>query len=81
MPASLTPQKFVAKWSQIRLSEIASAQSHFNDVCALVTHWHDFVSAHTLAVAAAAPRAGVLGTACGAVDVEAGTNVPIMSCL
>ena len=35
---ALTPQEFVAKWSKIRLKEMTVAQSHFNDVCALVEH-------------------------------------------
>jgi hypothetical protein len=34
----LNPQEFVAKWRQIQLKEIATAQSHFNDVCTLVDH-------------------------------------------
>ena len=38
MPPTLSPQKFVAKWSQIRLKEMTVAQSHFIDVCALVNH-------------------------------------------
>lgn len=36
--ASLTPKKFADKWSRIQLKEITTAQSHFNDVCALVEH-------------------------------------------
>ena len=36
--ASLSPKAFVEKWSQVRVNEIAAAQSHFNDVCALVGH-------------------------------------------
>lgn len=35
---SLSPQQFVKKWSKIQLKERTSAQSHFNDVCALVGH-------------------------------------------
>lgn len=31
-------QQFVSKWKEIELSEIAVAQSHFIDVCALVGH-------------------------------------------
>jgi hypothetical protein len=34
----MTPQQFVAKWSQIQLKEITTAQSHFLDVCQLVGH-------------------------------------------
>ena len=34
----MTPQEFVAKWSQIHLNERATAQSHFNDVCRMVGH-------------------------------------------
>ncbi len=36
----MTPAEFVAKWSNLknRLNELAAAQSHFNDVCALVGH-------------------------------------------
>ncbi|MCB9134394.1 MAG: class I SAM-dependent DNA methyltransferase [Anaerolineales bacterium] len=34
----MTPHQFVQKWSQILLNEIAMAQSHFNDVCALIGH-------------------------------------------
>lgn len=35
---TLSPQQFVKKWSQIQLKERTIAQSHFNDVCALVGH-------------------------------------------
>jgi type II restriction/modification system DNA methylase subunit YeeA len=38
MMSDLTAKQFVAKWSQIRQSERASAQSHFLDVCRLVGH-------------------------------------------
>ena len=38
MQRNMTPQDFVAKWSQIRLKETAASQSHFNDVCRLVGH-------------------------------------------
>ena len=34
----MTPKQFVAKWSPIQQKETAVAQSHFNDVCALVGH-------------------------------------------
>jgi SAM-dependent methyltransferase len=34
----MTPSQFVAKWSRIQQKETATAQSHFNDVCALVGH-------------------------------------------
>jgi type II restriction/modification system DNA methylase subunit YeeA len=34
----MTPEQFVAKWSKIQQKERAAAQSHFNDVCALVGH-------------------------------------------
>jgi hypothetical protein len=36
--ANMTPTRFVKKWSQIQLKERTSAQSHFNDICALVGH-------------------------------------------
>lgn len=36
MPHTLTPAAFVAKWQQANQKEIALAQSHFNDVCALI---------------------------------------------
>lgn len=36
--AEMTPNKFVQKWSQIYQKESAIAQSHFNDVCALIKH-------------------------------------------
>jgi hypothetical protein len=35
---TLSPQQFVKKWSQIQLKERTIAQSHFNDICALVGH-------------------------------------------
>lgn len=38
MAYSLTPGQFVKRWSPIQLRERASAQSHFNDICALVGH-------------------------------------------
>ncbi|MGB1252300.1 MAG: class I SAM-dependent DNA methyltransferase [Candidatus Promineifilaceae bacterium] len=34
----MTPQQFVQKWSRIRINELAIAQAHFFDVCALVGH-------------------------------------------
>jgi type II restriction/modification system DNA methylase subunit YeeA len=34
----MTPQQFVAKWSQIQQMETAVSQSHFNDLCQLVGH-------------------------------------------
>ena len=36
--ATLTPTQFVNKWSRIQVKESAVAQTHFNDVCALVGH-------------------------------------------
>ena len=36
MPAPVTPQVFVARWRDTQLTESASAQSHFNDLCALL---------------------------------------------
>jgi type II restriction/modification system DNA methylase subunit YeeA len=38
MPASISPQDFVAKWTHATLKEHAAAQSHFNDLCALIGH-------------------------------------------
>ena len=38
MPASISPQDFVAKWMYATLKEHAAAQSHFNDLCALIGH-------------------------------------------
>lgn len=38
MPQTITPKQFVEKWSAIQQKEIAVAQSHFFDVCALVNH-------------------------------------------
>ncbi|HML24423.1 MAG TPA: N-6 DNA methylase [Aggregatilinea sp.] len=35
---SLTPQRFIDKWSRTELKERASAQEHFSDVCHLVGH-------------------------------------------
>jgi hypothetical protein len=35
---SMTAAHFVKKWSKIQLKERTSAQSHFNDICALVDH-------------------------------------------
>jgi type II restriction/modification system DNA methylase subunit YeeA len=34
----MSPQEFVAKWKHVDLKESASAQSHFNDLCALIGH-------------------------------------------
>lgn len=34
----MTPEEFVKKWSAVQQNERAAAQSHFNDVCALVGH-------------------------------------------
>jgi len=34
----ISPQQFVKKWSQIQLKERTIAQTHFNDVCALIGH-------------------------------------------
>jgi hypothetical protein len=36
MPPTLTPQDFVAKWKPVALTERASSQSHFIDLCALL---------------------------------------------
>ncbi|MDM8531543.1 N-6 DNA methylase [Anaerolineales bacterium HSG25] len=38
MSHTITPKQFVEKWSVIQQKEIAVAQSHFFDVCALVNH-------------------------------------------
>jgi type II restriction/modification system DNA methylase subunit YeeA len=38
MPNTLTPAQFVKKWSQIQLKEKAASQTHFNDICTLVSH-------------------------------------------
>ncbi len=35
---TLTPAQFVAKWQHTEQKETALAQSHFNDICALVGH-------------------------------------------
>lgn len=42
----MTPEEFVNKWSKIQQTERASAQTHFNDICALVGHLppHEFDS-------------------------------------
>ena len=32
----MTPEKFIEKWRAVTVSEIASAQSHFNDLCELI---------------------------------------------
>ncbi len=34
----ISPHDFVEKWSQSELREQQAAQSHFNDLCALVGH-------------------------------------------
>src|SRR3974377_1781729 len=31
----MTPQQFINKWKPVALTERATAQSHFNDLCAL----------------------------------------------
>ena len=36
MPPAMSPQDFVAKWRGVTLTERASSQSHFNDLCALL---------------------------------------------
>ncbi len=36
MPATISPQPFVDKWRKVTTTERASAQSHFNDLCALL---------------------------------------------
>ncbi|MCX6028537.1 MAG: class I SAM-dependent DNA methyltransferase [Chloroflexi bacterium] len=36
MPATLSPQDFVAKWRHATLKERSASQSHFNDLCALL---------------------------------------------
>ena len=38
MPATLSPQDFVAKWKDSTLRERASSQEHFIDVCRLIGH-------------------------------------------
>ena len=38
MPASLSPQEFVAKWKYAAGTERSVAQSHFNDLCELIRH-------------------------------------------
>jgi type II restriction/modification system DNA methylase subunit YeeA len=35
---SLTPQDFVARWRQVTVKERSAAQSHFNDLCRLISH-------------------------------------------
>lgn len=32
----ISPRDFVAKWRPVTLKERAAAQSHFNDLCALI---------------------------------------------
>jgi type II restriction/modification system DNA methylase subunit YeeA len=34
----MTPQQFIAKWKPVALTERATAQSHFLDICALLGH-------------------------------------------
>jgi type II restriction/modification system DNA methylase subunit YeeA len=34
----MTPQQFIKKWKPVQLTERSSAQTHFNDLCALVGH-------------------------------------------
>ena len=34
----MTPHEFIEKWKKVALSERATAQTHFNDVCLLVGH-------------------------------------------
>ena len=34
----MTPQEFVTKWKHATLKESSAAQSHFNDLCALIGH-------------------------------------------
>ena len=36
MPMRMSPQDFVSKWKGVTLTERASAQSHFIDLCALL---------------------------------------------
>jgi type II restriction/modification system DNA methylase subunit YeeA len=43
----MTPQQFIAKWKPVALTERATAQSHFLDLCALLGH-EDPVSADPL---------------------------------
>jgi type II restriction/modification system DNA methylase subunit YeeA len=38
LPSTLTPHEFVARWQHSTLKEQAAAQSHFNDICALIGH-------------------------------------------
>jgi hypothetical protein len=32
----MTPEQFISKWAKIKIRESQAAQTHFNDVCALV---------------------------------------------
>ena len=34
----MTPNEFIQKWKQVSLTERATAQTHFNDLCALLRH-------------------------------------------
>ncbi len=36
MPSALSPQEIVARWRNVTTTERAAAQSHFNDLCALL---------------------------------------------
>ena len=36
--SALTPQQFVANWSNTQLKESASYMTHFDDLCELVNH-------------------------------------------
>jgi hypothetical protein len=36
--APMTPQQFITKWQPVALTERATAQTHFIDLCALVGH-------------------------------------------
>jgi hypothetical protein len=38
MASKLTAAQFVKKWSRIELKERTTAQTHFNDICALIGH-------------------------------------------
>lgn len=34
----MTPQEFIQKWRNVKLTERSAAQQHFLDLCALVEH-------------------------------------------
>jgi hypothetical protein len=36
MPASISPEQFIRKWTASNLSERSAAQQHFLDLCALL---------------------------------------------